>query len=76
MKLSIVATLYKSAPYLAEFHARANEAARRFAGDDYEIVLVNDGSPDNSLGFAVELTRTDPTPSSWTSRATSGTIKP
>jgi len=60
MKLSIVATLYKSAPHLAEFHARASEAARRFADDDYEIVLVNDGSPDNSLDLAIELTHADP----------------
>ncbi|WP_029062037.1 glycosyltransferase family 2 protein [Labrenzia sp. DG1229] len=60
MKLSIVATLYQSAPYLHEFHARAGEAARAFAGDDYEIVLVNDGSPDNSLELALELTRSDP----------------
>lgn len=60
MKLSVVATLYRSAPHLREFHARASEAARSFAGDDYEIVLVNDGSPDNSLELAIELTRTDP----------------
>jgi len=60
MKLSIVATLYKSAPHLAEFHARASEAAKRFADEDYEIVLVNDGSPDNSLDLAIELTHADP----------------
>lgn len=60
MKLSVVATLYRSAPHLHEFHARASEAARSFAGDDYEIVLVNDGSPDNSLDLAIELTRIDP----------------
>lgn len=28
-------------------------------GDDYEIVLVNDGSPDDSLGRAIRLTETD-----------------
>ncbi|WP_332742579.1 glycosyltransferase family 2 protein [Hydrogenophaga sp.] len=60
MKLSFVATLYKSAPHLAEFHARASEAARRLVGEDYEMVLVNDGSPDDSLELAIELTRTDP----------------
>ncbi|MBT9463717.1 glycosyltransferase family 2 protein [Hydrogenophaga sp.] len=59
MKLSIVATLYKSAPHLAEFHARAAESAMRLVGEDYEIVLVNDGSPDDSLELAIELTRTD-----------------
>lgn len=59
MKLSIVATLYQSAPYIAEFHRRATAVASQFAGDDYEIVLVNDGSPDNSLELAVQLTEAD-----------------
>jgi len=59
MKLSIVATLYQSAPYIAEFHQRATAVARQFAGDDYEIVLVNDGSPDNSLELAVQWIEAD-----------------
>lgn len=58
MKLSIVATLYRSAPYIEEFHRRAGLAARQLT-DDYEIVLVNDGSPDDSLARAVALTETD-----------------
>ncbi|WAH63825.1 glycosyltransferase family 2 protein [Xanthomonas hortorum] len=60
MKLSIVATLYQSAPYLKEFHSRATAAARRLAGDDYEILLVNDGSPDESLELAIAIAETDP----------------
>lgn len=59
MKLSVVATLYRTSVYLSEFHRRAS-AARTFAGDDYEIVLVNDGSPDDSLTQAIELARIDP----------------
>ena len=59
MKLSIVATLYQSAAYIAEFHLRASAAARRLAGDDYEIILVNDGSLDNSLDLAIQLTKLD-----------------
>jgi putative glycosyltransferase len=59
MKLSIVATLYQSAPYITEFHQRASAAARQLVGEDYEIVLVNDGSPDNSLDIAVQLTESD-----------------
>lgn len=55
MKLSIVATLYRSASYIDEFCRRASTAARQIVGDDYEIVLVNDGSPDNSLEIAVRL---------------------
>lgn len=60
MRLSIVATLYKSAPYVDEFHRRASAAARQVAGEDYELVLVNDGSPDDSLHRAVTLSRSDP----------------
>lgn len=59
MKLSIVATLYQSAPYIAEFYARVSAAAQTLVEDDYELVLVNDGSPDNSLELARQLTERD-----------------
>lgn len=59
MKLSIVATLYKSASYIEEFYQRVSAAARELVGDDFEIVLVNDGSPDNSLQLAIRLTQHD-----------------
>jgi putative glycosyltransferase len=60
MKLSIVATLYQSAAYVHEFCARATTQARALAGDDYEIVLVNDGSPDDSLALAIAAHEADP----------------
>lgn len=60
MKLSVVTTLFSSAPYIEEFCQRAGEAARLIAGDDYELVLVNDGSPDNSLEIARGIVETDP----------------
>jgi putative glycosyltransferase len=59
MKLSVVATLYYSAPHLREFYARACVAAEQIT-NDFEIVLVNDGSPDNSLEVALSLFRADP----------------
>jgi putative glycosyltransferase len=59
MILSIVATLYQSAAYIAEFNQRASASARQLVGEDYEIILVNDGSPDNSLDIAVQLTEDD-----------------
>lgn len=59
MKLSIVTTLYKSAPYIKEFHKRASDAARQLVEEEYEIVFVNDGSPDNSLDLAIQLSVID-----------------
>lgn len=60
MRLSIVATLYQSAQHVEEFCRRATRAARAYADDDYEIILVNDGSPDQSLELAVQFGATDP----------------
>jgi putative glycosyltransferase len=59
MELSIVTTLYYSAPYLEEFYARVRKEAEQIT-NDYEIILVNDGSPDNSLDLAVSLYKKDP----------------
>ena len=59
MKLSIVTTLYQSASYITEFYRRASAAARQLVGEDYEIVLVDDGSTDDSLNIAVQLTEFD-----------------
>jgi putative glycosyltransferase len=59
MRLSVVATLYRSARFLPEFYARVTRAAQEVAAD-YEIVLVNDGSPDPSLDVAVKIHESDP----------------
>ena len=59
MKISIVTTLYYSAPYVEEFYSRAKAAAEKIT-DDYEIIFVNDGSPDNSLDMAISLYEKDP----------------
>jgi putative glycosyltransferase len=48
MPVSIVTTLYKSAPFIDEFVARC----LALMGEDDELVLVDDGSPDNSLELA------------------------
>jgi putative glycosyltransferase len=58
MRLSIVTTMYRSAPYLREFHARASAAAAALT-DDHEIVYVNDGSPDDSLEIVLGLRESD-----------------
>jgi putative glycosyltransferase len=59
MKLSIVTTLYKSEPTVAEFVRRASAAAAAIT-DSYEIVIVDDGSPDDALAIAIKLAATDP----------------
>jgi len=58
MTLSIVTTLYRSARHLDEFHRRAGAAASSVSAD-YEIVFVNDGSPDDSLDVALAIQRRD-----------------
>lgn len=58
MMLSIVTTLYNSAPYIEEFYDRVCAAASQITRD-FEIIFVNDGSPDNSLEVALDLYRKD-----------------
>jgi putative glycosyltransferase len=59
MKLSIVTTLYNSEPYIRPFYERAVAAAKAIT-DDFEIVMVDDGSPDNSLELAIDIANADP----------------
>ena len=58
MRLSIVSTLYNSAPHLIEFYERITQCAQDIT-HDYELILVVDGSPDNSLELAVSLHEKD-----------------
>src|SRR3954468_17373511 len=58
MKLSIVSTLYKSSPTVAEFCRRAISAAEEME-HDFEILLVDDGSPDDSLAIATGIAMED-----------------
>lgn len=55
MKLSIIATLYRSSLFLEEFCQRITVAAQQQVGSEYELILVNDGSPDASMQIALEL---------------------
>ncbi len=59
MRLSIVTTLYRSAGTIKEFYRRSMTAAEPLT-HDIELVLVNDGSPDDSLDLALALHRADP----------------
>lgn len=48
MAISVVTTLYKSAPYIDEFVSRT----KALMSDHDELIMVDDGSPDNSLEIA------------------------
>lgn len=58
MDLSIVTTLYYSAPDLEEFFVRSCAVAETITSS-FEIIFVNDGSPDTSLEIALSLYQRD-----------------
>lgn len=52
-EISIVATMYRSRPFLERFLAECLQGLAELECVNFEIVLVNDGSPDDSLVYAV-----------------------
>ena len=58
MKLSIVTTLYKSSVHINEFYSRISKEVTKIT-DDYEIIFVDDGSPDDSLSKVIKLGEKD-----------------
>ena len=58
--LSIVVPCFNEEACLGELHQRLSAAAKLAAGDDYEIVLVNDGSRDASWPMMRNLAAGDP----------------
>ena len=58
-KISVVSTMYHSSTYLAEFVGRVDTSSKTIA-DNYELILVNDGSPDDSLELALKLKKNYP----------------
>ena len=59
-KLSIVVPCFNEEACLGRLHERLTASARKAAGDDYEIVLVNDGSSDRSWEIMRGLSASDP----------------
>jgi len=53
-EISIVSTLYRSRAFLEPFLAGCVAALEKIPCANFEIVLINDGSPDESLAYAVE----------------------
>jgi putative glycosyltransferase len=58
MIVSVVTTLYNSAPYIEEFYRRVLDQIRALK-IDYEVVFVDDGSPDNALEVALGIAKSD-----------------
>lgn len=59
-KLSVVIPCYNEEACLEALHTRVSAAAKTAAGDDYEIVLINDGSRDASWAVMQRLCAADP----------------
>lgn len=58
--VSIVAPCHNESEGLREFHRRSAAASRDAGADSYEIVLVDDGSTDDTWAVIVSLAQLDP----------------
>jgi putative glycosyltransferase len=58
MKFSLVTTLYNSEDHLFEFHERVSKLFKSL-GESYEIIYVDDGSPDASIRVVQEIKNSD-----------------
>jgi putative glycosyltransferase len=59
IRLSIVTTLFKSSKFIKEFHKRAAKVGSTFANNEYEIIFVNDGCPEESRELIIEIINQD-----------------
>jgi dolichol-phosphate mannosyltransferase len=60
MKLSVVIPCFNEEACIEVLHRRVAAAAKKAVGDDYEIVLINDGSRDSSWTVMQRLAAGDP----------------
>lgn len=58
--ISIVTSLYKSYVFLDEFISRTLEALKVINCSDFELIFVNDGSPDDSVDLLLQKQLTIP----------------
>ncbi len=59
-KLSVIVPCYNEESVLGELHRRVTAVCRQVAGDDYEVVLINDGSRDATWARMTALAARDP----------------
>ena len=60
LRLSIVVPCYNESDGLAELHRRVTAVSQQCVGQAYELVLVNDGSTDESWAAMGEIAARDP----------------
>ncbi|HMU04385.1 MAG TPA: glycosyltransferase family 2 protein [Saprospiraceae bacterium] len=60
MTLSVVSSLYKSKVFLDKFLEEIIKAIEYLKIEDYEIIFVNDGSPDDSMEYLLLKKKTIP----------------
>jgi dolichol-phosphate mannosyltransferase len=58
-RLSVVVPCFNEEDCLSELYHRVSEAARTAVGEDYELVMVDDGSRDNTWAMMRDLARQD-----------------
>jgi polyisoprenyl-phosphate glycosyltransferase len=58
--LSVVVPCYNEESVIPEFYHRVTNVCRKTLGDDYELVLVNDGSQDSTWPMLQNLAKKDP----------------
>ena len=54
MTLSVVTTLYRSKKFLETFLAEMTQTIAELGITNYELIFVNDGSPDDSVSYLLE----------------------
>jgi dolichol-phosphate mannosyltransferase len=59
LKLSVVVPCYNEENGVRELHRRVSAVCQACSGNDYELVLVNDGSKDGTWKMLGEISRTD-----------------
>ena len=58
MDIAIVSSLYSSEKYIDEFYSRIVDVVKKHSLS-YEIIFVNDGSPDNSISKVLQIQKKD-----------------
>jgi len=59
MKISVISTLYQSERTLHRFYKLVSNEIKKITAKDYEIIFVNDGSPDSSFAIAKKIAARD-----------------